>query len=223
MARPRKARGELVNRIDGERSRRQALRDAAVELISRRGYRGTTLKDIAGELGITEPALYYYFSSKEELLFSIYLETLTLALETVRTIRYGPGSPDAKLRTVIDAFTRLVVENKMFIIFFREKDELSPENWQRITRGEREFVDTIGDIIAEGVQIGVFKDLPARVVTFAILGMAAWVDRWYRANGPLSLDQVVDVFSELVLGGIRAERPPSQVQTDRGETVNGGR
>jgi AcrR family transcriptional regulator len=204
MARPRKSAEEIVDGNDGSRTRRQALREAAVDLISRRGYRGTTLRDIASELGVTEPALYYYFSSKEALLFSIYLETLTLALETVRAIRHGPGSPEEKLRKVIDAFTRLVVANRMFIIFFREKGELSPENWQRITQGEREFVGTIGDIVAEGVQAGVFKDLPNRAVAFGILGMAAWVPRWYRPEGPLTLDQVVDVFSELIIGGIRA-------------------
>jgi len=50
---------------------------------------------------------------------------------------------------VIAEFTRVVTENKMFVIFFREKDELSPKNWKRITRGEREFVGAIRDIRAD--------------------------------------------------------------------------
>ena len=174
-----------------------------MDLISRRGYRGTTLKDIARELRVTEPALYYYFSSKEDLLFSIYLETLTLALDTVRSIRAGPGDPEQKLRAVISAFTRLVVENKLFVIFFREKDELSAKNWQRITEGEREFTRTIGEIVDDGIRVGVFRPVPAQVVTFGILGMAAWVYRWYDVAGPLSLDQVVDVFADMVVGGVK--------------------
>ena len=65
-------------------NKRRALIEAAVELMSRRGYRGTSLKEIAKELGISEPALYHYFDSKEEMLFTIYIDTLNLSLEKVR-------------------------------------------------------------------------------------------------------------------------------------------
>lgn len=184
-------------------NKRRALIEAAVELMSRRGYRGTSLKEIAKELGISEPALYHYFDSKEEMLFTIYIDTLNLSLEKVRGIRQSDGSPEEKLRRVIAEFTRVVTENKMFVIFFREKDELSPKNWKRITRGEREFVGAIRDIITDGIKDGTFKELPPTVLTFGILGMVAWVYRWFRPDGPLNRDQLIDVFSEMIIDGVR--------------------
>jgi AcrR family transcriptional regulator len=171
--------------------------------MSRRGYRGTSLKEIAKELGISEPALYHYFDSKEEMLFTIYIDTLNLSLEKVRGIGQSDGSPEEKLRRVIAEFTRVVTENKMFVIFFREKDELSPKNWKRITRGEREFVGAIRDIITDGIKDGTFKELPPTVLTFGILGMVAWVYRWFRPDGPLNRDQLIDVFSEMIIDGVR--------------------
>jgi len=184
-------------------NKRRALIEAAVELMSRRGYRGTSLKEIARELGISEPALYHYFDSKEEMLFTIYLDTLNLSLEKIRSIRESDGSPEEKLRRVIGEFTRVVTENKMFVIFFREKDELSPENWKRITRGEREFVAAISDIIADGIKDGTFKELSPTVLTFGILGMTSWVYRWFRPDGPLTLEQLIEVFSEMIIHGVR--------------------
>ena len=184
-------------------NKRRALIEAAVELMSRRGYRGTSLKEIAKELGISEPALYHYFDSKEEMLFTIYIDTLNLSLEKVRGIRQSDGSPEEKLRRVIAEFTRVVTENKMFVIFFREKDELSPKNWKRITRGEREFVGAIRDIITDGIKDGTFKELPPTVLTFGILGMVAWVYRWFRPDEPLNRDQLIDVFSEMIIDGVR--------------------
>ena len=104
---------------------------------------------------------------------------------------------------MIAEFTRVVTENKMFVIFFREKDELSPKNWKRITRGEREFVGAIRDIITDGIKDGTFKELPPTVLTFGILGMVAWVYRWFRPDGPLNRDQLIDVFSEMIIDGVR--------------------
>lgn len=197
--------GERPRRGNGldPQSRRRALVDAAAELMCRRGYRGTSLKDIANELGMSEPALYHYFRNKEEILVSIYMETLSVGLQTVRAIRDSEGPADAKLRRVLAEFTRLVALNKMFVVFFHEKDELSPDNWKMVTRGEREFVATIKDIVIGGVKEGVFKELPPSVVSFGILGMGAWVYRWYRPEGPLPLDKIVDVFCEMIIGGLR--------------------
>ncbi len=185
------------------RSRRQALFDTAVDLIGRQGYRGTTLRDIAKEFGVTEPAVYYYFDTKEDLLFTIYQETLEVALRTARTIAASDATPQEKLRAVISQFAHLVVEDKMFAIFFREKDELSPENWSKITSGERDFVATIASVIEAGIATGVFRRFDPTVVTFGLLGMAAWLNRWYRPGGPHSLDEIVETYYEILLAGLQ--------------------
>jgi TetR/AcrR family transcriptional regulator, cholesterol catabolism regulator len=186
------------------RSRREALFDTAVDLIRRQGYRGTTLRDIAKEFGVTEPAVYYYFDTKEDLLFTIYEETLVVALSTVRVIAASGETPQQKLRAVIAEFAHLVVENKMFAIFFREKDELSPDNWAKITQGERDFVGVLAGIIQEGIATGAFRALDPTVVTFGILGMSAWINRWYRPDGGKSLDDIIDTYFELTIGGLQA-------------------
>lgn len=193
-------------------TRRDEIVRAAVALIRRRGYRGTSLREIARALDVTEPALYYYFKTKEELLFSIYTETQQVALRTVRGIRDDPAlSPEDKLRAVIASFTRLVVENEMFAIFFREKDELSPDNWRRITEGEHEFVAAIRGIVEEGVRTKHFRPFDPTVIAFAILGIGAWTYRWFKPHGSRSLDEVIASYQTLLLDGLvpAPPHPPS--------------
>lgn len=175
----------------------------AIELWSQRGYRRTSLKDIAQQLRITEPALYHYFSSKEQLLATIYLDALNRALRSLETIRSGSGKADEKLGRVIEEFTAWFTENPMFRIFFRERDELSSATRKKIVAGEREWAARISAIISDGVKAGIFRSLPPSVVTFAIAGMTAWVNRWYRPNGALTLQQVSEVLEQLVLTGLR--------------------
>ncbi|GAC1408412.1 MAG: TetR/AcrR family transcriptional regulator [Candidatus Velthaea sp.] len=200
-AKPESSKATAKRPASDVRTRREALFDTAVELIRKQGYRGTTLRDIAKEFGVTEPAVYYYFDTKEALLFTIYEETLTVALATARDIAESDAAPADKLRAVISQFAHLVVENKMFAIFFREKDELSRENWLKITRSERDFVATVARVVEEGVARGVFRPADPVVVTFGILGMAAWINRGYRPDGGRTLDEIVETYDALILGG----------------------
>ena len=53
---------------------RQAIRDAAIELFSEKGYAATTTREICQRAGITKPVLYYYFGSKEQLFREVVLD-----------------------------------------------------------------------------------------------------------------------------------------------------
>lgn len=152
---------------------------------------------------MTEPAVYYYFDTKEALLFTIYEETLEVALRTVHTIAASTSSPQDKLRAVISEFAHLVVENKMFAIFFREKDELSPENWAKITKGERDFVAAIAALLEEGMRSGAFRRFDPAVIAFGILGMAAWITRWFRPDGPRTLEDIIETYYQLTVAGLQ--------------------
>jgi AcrR family transcriptional regulator len=195
----------------------------AIELWSQRGYRRTSLKDIAQQLRITEPALYHYFPSKEQLLATIYLDALNRALGSLETIRSSSGKADEMLGRVIEEFTAWFTENPMFRIFFRERDELSNATRKKIVAGEREWAARISAIISDGVKAGIFRSLPPSVVTFAIAGMTAWVNRWYRPNGALTLQQVSEVLKQLVLTGLRDPAAHPGTRDNSIEVVAGSR
>src|SRR5262252_10576251 len=78
--------------------KRERIIEEAVKLFYERGFTGTTLDDIAAELGVTKPFIYTHFRSKTDLLAALCKPTIELSLEAVTSAAKGPGSPGERLR-----------------------------------------------------------------------------------------------------------------------------
>jgi Tetracyclin repressor-like, C-terminal domain len=78
-------------------------------------------------------------------------------------------------------------------------DTRHPDTQKRAKRYE-EFWE---QILTQGVKIGEFPpDLDVQVTAFAIIGMCNWMHRWYRRDGRLSIDEIIQQFTRLVLAGL---------------------
>jgi len=96
-------------RVERRRDQTRAeILDAASEVVLRKGLAGFTLADVAEELGLTKPALYYYFDSKESLLFEVLLrewvESATEVQAAVETTESGIDAVERLMRTVFDRY-----------------------------------------------------------------------------------------------------------------------
>jgi hypothetical protein len=60
----------------------------------------------------------------------------------------------------------------------------------------------VGRIVQEGVRSGVFRDVPARLVVFGVLGMVNWVHKWYSPAGRWGAEEISAAFLSLVEGGL---------------------
>ena len=83
--------------------RQQEVLDAAAAVIARKGYHGASTTDIAGELGVAQPSLYYYFASKDEALEEICRIGTAGYLERLQAIMDGTGVTRNKIRDAIRA------------------------------------------------------------------------------------------------------------------------
>ncbi|MDI3328088.1 MAG: TetR/AcrR family transcriptional regulator [Alicyclobacillaceae bacterium] len=183
-------------------TRKAEILNVAVQLMKEKGYRGTTLQDIAKQLNITEPALYYYYNSKEELLAEILNRIVRTAVQELQDIHKKNISVKQKIREIIHMYTKLVANNEMMTVYFNNKHELSGDNWEAVNVQEREFVRIIASILEEGMDQGVFKRMNPTAAAFALLGMSSWVYKWYDRKGALSIDEISDLFADIYLGGI---------------------
>ena len=80
---------------------RNTVLEAAAKVFSERGFAGASLGDVAKDLGISRPALYYYFSSKEEILSSLVDEVSVKSLKSIEDIRGKDLGPVSKLHDMI--------------------------------------------------------------------------------------------------------------------------
>lgn len=186
--------------------RKQMVIDAAVKVFHQKGYRMATLDDVADILGLTKPALYHYVSSKENLLSQIYLQALESFFATIYEIRNMDLSPPEKLRLFIQRhLKKIVVENlAMFSVFFSEENQLPEKDYQKIRTEKRKFNQVVEDIIEEGIGQGHFREVNAKLLANAIIGMCNWLYQWYiPGKSSFTPDEIADQFISLIENGLK--------------------
>src|SRR5262245_46073049 len=102
--------------------RRSDILARAAHLIEVKGYGGISAQDIADALNFSKANFFYHVGSKENLLYEIFVETLTFTINRLETIVGGDDVPDDKLRAIVDLYVRLAVERAAVMqVWFKEK------------------------------------------------------------------------------------------------------
>jgi AcrR family transcriptional regulator len=191
---------------ESSKPRRAQILDSASRLFSERGYHATSMRDLAGELGMQGGSLYAHISGKEELLIEIVNLASQQFDEALFTLRAADMRADDKLREAMHRHIRVVADNMdSATVFFHEWKHLSPEAYARVT-GWRDSIDAFyRELITQGIEDGTFRrDLDPRMTAYLVLSAVNWAYTWYRPGGPLSPRNVADSFADMLLGGLRA-------------------
>jgi AcrR family transcriptional regulator len=180
--------------------KRERILEEAVKLFYGRGFTGTTLDDIAAELGVTKPFIYTHFRSKTDLLAAICMPTIELSLDAVTRAAKGTGSPTERLYRAIVDFTQVVLSRQANIaIYFREEKNLAPDALAEINTLRKQFDRVLSRLLAEGVEGGEFDIKDVSLAALAIGGMISWAYTWHRPDGRLALDDMCERMADLAL------------------------
>lgn len=180
--------------------KRERILQEAVKLFYEHGFTGTTLDDIAAELGVTKPFIYTHFRSKVELLAALCQPTIEMSLEAVTNAADSKGTPTARLRKAMEDFARVILQRQANIaIYFREEKNLAPDALGAINTLRKKFDRVLSGLLREGVAIGEFTVPDVSVAALAIGGMISWAYTWHRPEGRLSLDEVCGRLADLAL------------------------
>jgi AcrR family transcriptional regulator len=190
--------------------KRERILSEAVKLFYARGFTGTTLDDIAAELGVTKPFIYTHFRSKVDLLAAVCTPTIQMSLQAIRDAAHGSGTPTERLRRAIVDFTRVILSRQANIaIFFREEKNLATEALAEINALRKAFDRELSALLQEGVAAGEFQIRDVRLAALALGGMISWAYTWHRPDGRLAVDELCARMAELALqmAGVRVTVP----------------
>jgi AcrR family transcriptional regulator len=179
------------------------------------GYRAATLDAIAERAGLSKVTLYRYVSSKEELLSLVVERTIDEFQQGLRRIIAEHRPADDTLRRIIRYQVTLLAEHLPFLtVFFSEEGGLPAPMAARSARAKREYDQAIERVVREGIEAGVFRDLPPNLVVFGLLGMCNWLHKWYRPDGKRSAEEIADVFVALLERGYLSSAPDARPADD---------
>jgi AcrR family transcriptional regulator len=180
---------------------RAEILTAAAELFRARGYRATTLDELARRLGISKKTLYGHFRSKEDLLAAIFHRTMSLVEDGLAAIRASRAAPAEQLREVIRHQIRTVVAEQAFLtVFFAEEASLPMRLRRAIVRRKARYDHAVQAIVRRCGPLAMHP----RLVVFALLGMSNWTHKWYDPRGKWDAEFIADAFIALIERGFPA-------------------
>ncbi|HEX8432575.1 MAG TPA: TetR/AcrR family transcriptional regulator [Longimicrobium sp.] len=165
------------------------LRTAAA-IFAEKGYHQASIRDIARATGVSLSGLYYYFKSKEELLFLIQDHAFGTLLANLERLLEGEADPQRRLRLLVENHLRYFTANTAEMkVLSHESDSLTGDYRRGVNAKKRRLTEIALEILRELRPEG---DVDARVATFALFGMMNWLYNWYRPESDVSVEKLVD-------------------------------
>ncbi len=187
----------------GDDTRIEILKSAA-SAFRRFGYHGATVEAIATSLRMKKGNLYYYFRSKEDILFACHQYSLDKLLAILDRVERTPVPPEQQLRDLIVASVHTILDELHGTALFLDLEALSPSHRRAVVARRDLFDRGLRRLLEEGIRLGRFGSSDPKLTSFAILGAVNWIPRWYSPDGPSSSQDVADRFADYLIGGLRS-------------------
>lgn len=182
----------------------EILRQSAT-IFADRGFHQASVRDISAETGVSLSGLYYYFKSKEELLFLIQQHCFESLLVQVAAGLEGAVGPEARLRTLIEIHLGFFVANMPEMkVLSHEADALAGEYAARVLGLKRDYVALVRGCVEPLLPPD--TSLDARTATFALFGQMNWIYNWYRPSRDPDAAGLARQMADLFIAGLHGAR-----------------
>lgn len=205
--------------------RRRAILRAAAAAFRTRGIAATGMREIAEAADLSAANLYYYFASKDELLYFCQDYSLDRLLDTCRVMAASGLSYAERLRALIRAQLTCMLDELDGASAHLEVDALPLALKQKIIAKRDRYERSLRQTIADGIAAGAFAPCDSALVVRAILGALNWTARWYRPGGKKTAQDVADAFGDYLVRGLLpwTESPAASASTAKRATSHSPR
>src|SRR5215216_3020610 len=182
---------------------REDILEAAARVFRKKGFHGASMANIAEAVNLQKASLYHHVSSKQEILLELLDRALELLLERISPIATQPIPAEERLRLMIREYLQILAENTdLSAVLLFEHRSLEGKQHARHVPNRDKFESLWRDVLAEGVRSKRFVCEDVALAARAILGIMNWTITWYRPNGNLTIKQIADQYSNLLLNGL---------------------
>jgi AcrR family transcriptional regulator len=191
-----------VRQRDGD-AKREAVLETAAHLFLERGYRSTSLRELAALLKITKPALYYYFQNKEQILVECYRAGIASIEGLLEEAEFDQGTGLQRVEAYLRVYAAAIVSHDFGrCVATLDDSELSPSARREVRTLKRRIDASIRGYIEEGIEDGSINDCNPKLAAFAAAGAINWIGTWYRPEGGLSRESIAEGFAALLTQGL---------------------
>lgn len=181
----------------------QQILKTSARIFAEKGFHHTSVRDISRATKMSLSGLYYYFTTKEELLFLIQERCFLTLLQRWEQAAGADLDVRARIRAFAENHLSFFLHNMPEMKVMAHEDEsLTGEYNEKILVLKRRYVKVVMDLMAELREREGGKGVDLRVATFALFGMMNWIYTWYQPKRDLPLPQLVEQMLRIYFFGL---------------------
>src|SRR5271166_4959238 len=176
--------------------------DHATTIFCEKGYEGASMRDLSRASGMSLAGLYYYFESKEKLLYLIQKDLFTTVMELLRERLDGVSEPEQRIRIFIENHVEYFLgKPKAMKVLSHEDDVLRNELGVEITALKRQYYHSCASLV-EGLKTDRKLDFNSRAAVMSLFGAINWLHTWYNLRVDGDPGVLAKEISDIFLRGI---------------------
>ena len=187
-------------------------------IFAEKGYHSTSIRDISRATKMSLSGLYYYFTSKEELLFLIQDYCFGTVLDDCRRLLAGVDDPVSRLKLLIENHLNYFVNNMNEMkVLSHEANSIGGDFLKKVNSKKRQYVETVAHLLEEIAGEHKIEGVDLRVATFSLFGMMNWIYNWYNPRKDLDVAALSQNITRLFLSGLLGDGtgPTDRIETGR--------
>jgi len=184
-------------------AKRELILAEAAKLFKDRGYSGTSMRDLAGQVGMEAASMYNHIKSKDELLDTICFRISDTYISQLAEIERTAIPYGEKIKSLVRLHIRLMVEDSAAVSVANHDWKYLPE--PRLTefkQARKNYEKGFAALIEAGIEAGEFRPVNVSVALFTVLSAVRWVELWYRPGRGLTADELESNILTVLLGGL---------------------
>ncbi len=175
---------------------------AAAQCFNEKGYSGSSLKDVANILGLTDAALYYYVRNKEELVYLCYVRAAAVGREAMKqAMDEGRNGMDTVLR-YLRYHIEIMVGDRGPVAIMSEIPSLKTAHRDEVLELSRQHSVQFEEVLIAGIEDGSIASCDVRMTGNAIMGSINWIPKWYHGDAAMG-DMIAAEFPVILTKGLR--------------------
>jgi TetR/AcrR family transcriptional regulator, cholesterol catabolism regulator len=192
----------------------------SAQIFAAHGFEGTSIRDISRATGVSLSGLYYYFESKQKLLYLIQNTSFTFILERLQSRLNQVDEPEERLRTLVQNHIEYFLShpNEMKVLS-HEEEALEPPYREEVATIKRRYYALAREIF-DGLDADAqAPELNPRVAVLSLFGMMNWVYKWHNPKVDPSAVELTDTIVGIFLHGVRKAPAEDNALSQAGSPV----
>lgn len=209
----------LHNNPPDSHAKLQRILRHAVRAFAEKGYEGASIRDISRSSGVSLSGLYYYFESKQKLLYLIQIQAFTSILKRLERRLAAVADPEERLRLLISNHLEYFLRHPMEMRVLAHEDEALEDPYRReVAEIKRRYYELGRQVFDDLRKAGRVRRINPRVAVLSLFGMMNWIYKWHNPRVDPQPERLAGTMARIFLAGVtngHGARRPHSMALDR--------